>query len=63
MLVWVITHGVYEDETIVGVATSEDEAKGLIKECGPRNGWTDELEFYGPFQVGHIDLNKMTRKV
>ncbi len=54
MDVWIITRGEYDDETIVGVVTSEAEAFKLKAESNGRY-FDDAIRIYGPFQPGSVD--------
>lgn len=59
MGIFVITNGIYEDEVIVGVATSEEDAESMImkmrralKTHSAR--YDRDFNWYGPLEPGQV---------
>lgn len=57
MKIWVVTNGAYEDEKVVGMATSASEAEEMVHQMHAHdsNGITRydaDFAVYGPFDAG-----------
>lgn len=63
MQVWVATIGAYEDERIVGVASSYDGARKLIDKLRLTPGHHDvDDAVYGPFEIDEA-YDRQHRKI
>jgi hypothetical protein len=58
MQTWIITAGSYEDERIVGVAFSREDAEALLTqaEAHPaiRPDFDEDYTIYGPYEAGRL---------
>lgn len=53
MQVWIVTNGIYDDETVIAVATSQEEADAITARA--RLDFVEfEADFHvsGPFELG-----------
>ena len=60
---WVMTRGEYDDEEIIGVASSEERARSLLSEEGLPGVLDEAGTVYGPFKLDRLSLCNKHRYV
>lgn len=54
--VWIVVDGQYEDQTIIGIATSREDADAIVMRarCQYPEGFEGSNYVYGPFEPGQL---------